>query len=257
MRIASIAATVLLAAALPVAGQVMEISGSTTVHKRVVEPNVAAIKAATGVELRMFPVGSGKGLIDLAGGKVKVAAVSESLDEAVSSAAKGAKAEGKEFKRPADLQFHALVEDKVVAIVHRDNPVTKLTREQVRDLSTGKIRNWKEVGGADLAVRVVTGAPNSATRAVFQSRVMDGQEYASDAMQMRATVEEVRAVGVNPGAIGAVAEGMAKSAEKVKALLGISAQRPLAFVTIGEPSPDARKVIAFLRSKDGQKLLGP
>ena len=257
MKITSIVATALLGVALPVASQVLEVSGSTTVHQRVVAPNVAAIKAATGVELKMFPVGSGKGMIDLASGKVKIAAVSESLDEAVVSAAKGAKAEGREFMRPADLRIHTFVDDKVVAIVHRDNPVTKLTQEQVRDLNTGKIRNWKEVGGADLPVRVVTGAPNSATRAVFQSRLMDGRDYAGDAMQMRATVEEVRAVGLNPGAIGAVAEGMAKSADKVKVIPGITAQRSLAFVTIGEPSPEARKVIAFLRSKDGQKLLGP
>jgi phosphate transport system substrate-binding protein len=236
--------------------EVLEISGSTSVHKRVIEPHAAAIKAATGVELKMFPVGSGKGMLDLSEGRYRVAAISESLDEALASAEKAAKAEGKSFKRPADMKFHLIIDDVVVPVVHADNKIASLTREQARDLNTGKIGNWKEIGGADQPVRVVTGAPGSATRAVFQAKVMDGQPYAPDAQQMRTTAEEVKGVAVNRGAIGAMSENMAKAAGgRVRIVPGVVATRPLAFVTVGEPSPALRKVLAFLHSKEGARLL--
>jgi phosphate transport system substrate-binding protein len=236
--------------------ETLEVSGSTTVNQRVIEPHGAAIKAATGIDLKMYAIGSGKGMMELADRKVPMAAVSESLEEAVASAEKGAKAEGKTYKRPDGLKFHNLVTDSMVVVVHRDNPVTKLTPEQARDLNSGKIRNWKEVGGPDLPVKVVTGAPNSATRAVFQSKVMGGEAYAADAAQMRTTAEEVKNIGVSKGAIGVVSEAFAKAGrDKVKPVSGVAVQRPLAFVTVGDPNPAAQKVIAFLRSKEGQKLL--
>ena len=240
----------------PVMAEVLEISGSTSVHKRVIEPHAGAIKAATGIELKMYPVGSGKGMLDLSEGRYGVAAISETLEEALASAEKAAKAEGKAFKRPAGARFHLIVDDVVVPVVNNDNKIAKLTREQARDLNTGKIKNWKEVGGADQPVRVVTGAPGSATRAVLQAKVMDGQDYAPDAQQMRTTAEEVKGVGVNRGAIGAMSENMAKaSADRVRIVPGVTASRPLAFVTAGEPSPALNKVLAFLRSKEGRKLL--
>jgi len=254
--IVALAAAFLAFVSPQLAAQVLEVSGSTTVQKRVIEPNVAAIKAATGVEVKIYGVGSGKGMIALAEKKTTVAAVSETLEEAIASGQKGAKAEGKEFSVPANLRFHELADDTMVIVVHHDNPLSAITKEQAKDLNTGKIKNWKELGGPDLPVRVVTGAPNSATRAVFQSKVMDGLDYAPGALEMRTTAEEAKSVGLAKGAIGVVSESFAKSApDKVKVLSGVRVRRPLALITIGAPSADAQKVIAFLRSKEGKKLI--
>ena len=250
------AAVCLAAMHVLAAAQPLEISGSTTVQKRLVEPHAAAVRAATGVEMKIYGVGSGKGMIALADRQVPLAAVSESLDEALASARRAAQAEGKPFKEPADLRFHPLVQDSIVVVVHRDNPVGTLTREQVKGIHTGAIRSWKEVGGADVPVKVVTGAPGSATRALLQGQVMNGQAYAPGTAEMRTTLEEIKVVGLSPGAVGAMSENVARTAaDKVKVVSGVQIKRPLAFVSIGAPSPAAQKVIDFFKSKEGQKLV--
>ncbi|MHB1291266.1 MAG: substrate-binding domain-containing protein, partial [Sulfuricella sp.] len=156
--------------------ETLEISGSTTVQKSVIEPNLGAIKAATGLEVKFAGVGTGKGMIALFEGKVPVAAASESLEAAVSSAKKAAEESGKAVSAPADLQFHEIKVDSIVVIVNKDNPVDALTKAQLKDINSGKVKNWKEVGGPDLPVKVVTSQPGSATRAVFQKQIMDGAD---------------------------------------------------------------------------------
>lgn len=236
--------------------QPLEISGSTTVQKRLIEPHAAAVRAATGIEMKIYGVGSGKGMIALAEKQVPLAAVSESLEEALASARKAAEADGKPFKDPGDLRFHPVLQDTIVVVVHRDNPVGTLSREQVKGIHTGTIRNWKELGGPDLPVKVVTGAPGSATRALLQSQVMDKQAYAPGTAEMRTTLEEIKVVGLSRGAVGAMSENVARAAaDKVKVVSGVQIRRPLAFVSIGAPAPAAQKVIDFFKSKEGQKLV--
>ena len=72
-----------------------------------------------------------------------------------------------------------LVDHKVCAIgfavvVNKKVTVTSLTKQQIQDIFTGKITNWKEVGGQDLAIQVVHRAASSGTRATFVSTVMGG-----------------------------------------------------------------------------------
>ena len=97
--------------------QTLEIAGSSTVAKTIIEPTLAKAREATGLELKMLSVGTGKGMQMLFDGKVKVAAVSASLEEALEDAKKaGAGAP------PAGLKLHTLVNDQLVPIAHNDNP---------------------------------------------------------------------------------------------------------------------------------------
>ncbi len=68
--------------------------------------------------------------------------------------------------------------DGVAVIVHPENPVTKLTRKQVRDLFAGKITNWSEVGGANLPVHLITREEGSGTREAFTQLVMEQESTA-------------------------------------------------------------------------------
>src|SRR4051794_18001980 len=70
--------------------ETLEVSGATTMQKRVLEPGAAALRAATDIELRIYGPGSGKGMLALIEGKVPLAAAGESLDDAISSAKKAA-----------------------------------------------------------------------------------------------------------------------------------------------------------------------
>ena len=57
---------------------------------------------------------------------------------------------GKSITVPGNLVYHPVASDNIVVAVHATNPVRTLTRQQIKDLMTGKIRNWKQVGGPDL-----------------------------------------------------------------------------------------------------------
>lgn len=234
----------------------LEISGSTTVQKGVIEPNLGAIKAATGLEVKFAGVGTGKGMIALFEGKVPVAAASESLEEAIASAKKAVAESGKAVSVPADLQFHELKVDSIVVIVNKDNPVDALTKAQLKDINSGKVKNWKEVGGPDLPVKVVTSQPGSATRAVFQKQIMDGAEYVPGVIEVRTTREELNEVSKDKGGIGAVSEDFfGQSPGKSKTVKAPAIKRPLALITVGKPKPEAQKLIDFFKSAEGKKLL--
>lgn len=233
----------------------LEVSGSTTVQKQLFEPAAAALQSAAGIETKFLPVGSGKGLIALVEGKVSVSASSEALNETVESAKKAAKELDKAFVAPANLVFHEIMRDTMLVIVHKDNPVTSLTKAQLKDLNTGKIKNWKEVGGPDMPVKVVTSHAGSATRAVFQKQVMDGAEYAPGAAEIRTTKEEINEVGKDKGGIGALSEAfIAANPGKVKVIKGTEISRPLGFITAGQPTPEVQKMINYFRSPEGRKL---
>ena len=228
----------------------LEIAGSTTVDKTVVAPTVTAASSATGIEPKMLAVGSVKGLQMLVEGRVKVAALSDTLEDAVAALKKAGVT-----TIPANLTFTPVISEKLIPIVHPSNPVKSLSLEQLRDLFSGKVTNWKAVGGTDAAVSPVVAASNSGTRGVFDRAILGTQKVAASAKEVRTAAAEVAEVGRNANAIGMVGEGTAASGGgKVKEIEGPSVTRTLGFVTLGSPSGDAAKLIAWWRTPDAQKL---
>ena len=243
-------------ASTAVMADTLDVSGSTTVQKRAFENAGAELKAATGMDIKFLPVGSGKGLMALVDGKVAVSATSETLNDTVESAKKAAKEMDMSFTAPSNLVFHEIARDAMVVIVNKDNSVGALSKAQLKDLNTGKIKDWKEVGGPDLAVKVVTSHAGSATRAVFQKQMMDGAEYAADAAEIRTTKEEINEVGKEKGGIGAVSESFfAANPGKVKTVKAPEMVRPLALVTVGQPKPEVKKMLDYFRSAEGKKRM--
>ena len=232
------------------------ISGSTTVQKRIVEPGAARLKEATGIEAKFQGVGTGKGMLALIDGKVTVAAASETLAEAMDSAQKQAKESGATFTAPTDLQYHELTKDVIVVILHKDNPITGLSKQQLKDINVGKTKNWKEVGGPDLPIKVVTSLAGSATRNVFAIQVMDNADYVAGVTEVRTTREEINEVSKDKGGIGAVSAGFfAQNKGSAKTVKSPTIGRPLGLVTKGAPSLEVKKVIDFFLSAEGKKLI--
>lgn len=253
-------ATAALLAATTFAGQaaaeVLEVSGATTVQRRVLEPGAEPLKAATGIQLKIYGPGTGKGMLALFEGKVPVAAAGEALEDAVASARAAAAESGRTVNVPPNLVYHAVASDNIVVAVHANNPVKTLTRQQIKDMMTGKVSNWKQVGGPDLAVKLFAAAPGQAVRAAVQKGFLDGAEFAPATTDIRTALEQLRAIAGDPGAIGAMSEPVIKaSTEKVHVVGGASIPRPLGFVTVGAPSPAAAKMIDYFRSPEGQKQI--
>jgi phosphate transport system substrate-binding protein len=152
-------------------------------------------------------------------------------------------------------QEHVIIEDVIVPIVHKSNPVSELTWQQLSDINTGKITNWKEVGGPDQKIIVVTSQPTAATRRVFQKKVMKKAPYIKGIREVKSTRQEVGLVAKFKGGIGAVSEGFVKmNSGKVKVIKTERIARPLSFITKGDPNADIQSIIDYLRTPEASKI---
>jgi phosphate transport system substrate-binding protein len=106
--------------------------------------------------------------------------------------------------------------DALAVIVHPSNAVGELTREQLEGIFTGKIKNWKEVGGADLGIVPYARESSSGTYEFFKESVLVNKNYANGIMSMPATGAIMQSVSQTRGAIGYV--GLAYLNVEVKAL---------------------------------------
>ena len=104
--------------------------------------------------------------------------------------------------------------DALSVVVHPSNKVTNLTREQVEAIFTGKITNWKEVGGADLKIVAYSRETSSGTYEFFKESVLKNKNYKNGILSMPATGAIIQSVGQTKGAIGYV--GLAYLNKEVK-----------------------------------------
>ena len=118
-------------------------------------------------------------------------------------------AETKLDKAKADkLQDHKVAVMTVAAIVNKDigDKVKSVTRQQLQDIFTAKITNWKDVGGPDEPIVLVTRPKTSGTRALFkQYAINDAEEASNKSLETDNSGILVQSVAQNPGAIGYVA----------------------------------------------------
>lgn len=106
--------------------------------------------------------------------------------------------------------------DALAIIVHPSNKVSDLTREQLEAIFTGKIKNWKEVGGADLKIVAYSRETSSGTYEFFKESVLKNKNYMNGILSMPATGAIIQSVSQTKGAIGYV--GLAYLNKEVKAL---------------------------------------
>ena len=257
MKTMKIALGVLIAAGLQAAAaETLEVSGATTVQKRILEPGAQALAAKTGVELKIYGPGTGKGMVALIDGKVPVASAGESLEDAVESAKKAAADMGKTLAVPANLIYHEVATDNIVFVVHPSNQVSSLNKQQLKSILTGKVANWKEVKGPDVMVKVLAPAQGQAVRSAVEKVVLEGAAFGSGTTDVRTALEQLKLTATNPGAIAPYSEAVVKeSTEKLRVVPGTVIRRPLGFVTVGAPSPAAKKMIDFFRSAEGKKTI--
>jgi phosphate transport system substrate-binding protein len=231
---------------LRIEAEELELAGSTTVQKRIIEPANPAIEKATGLKITVRGNGSGKGFKELMAGKIKASIASSSLSILL-----------KKNGLPEDGAYleHVIVKDIIVPVVHPSNPVSQLTWRQLSDINTGKITNWKELGGEDRTISVVTSHPEAATRLVFQKLVMKNQPYTKSAKEVNTTRMELSYAAKYKGCIGAVSRGFLKVYKtNVKVIKTAEISRPLVIITKGKPDPSVQKLIDFLKTPGAKKL---
>jgi phosphate transport system substrate-binding protein len=213
-----------------------------------------------GVNITVGESGSGNGAKSLVNGMCDVATMSRFMknEEFKAAVAKGVYPVGT-----------VVAIDGLAIVVHPSSPVQGLTIEQIRNIYTGKITNWKEVGGPNVAIVVISRDTNSGTYESFESLVMNKQkisdkaEYVGSSGAIRARVQST------PAAIGYVGLGFVDKTVKALKVNGVVPDnatvisgeypiaRPLFMFTNGVPKPGS-KLYSFLNlylTQKGQQII--
>jgi phosphate transport system substrate-binding protein len=106
--------------------------------------------------------------------------------------------------------------DGLTVYTHESNPVNELTIEQVRLIFTGKIKNWKQVGGEDLPISLYSRENNSGTYEFFKENVLLGYDFAASAQTMPGTAGVLEAVSKDKRAVGYGGAAYGKGAKHLK-----------------------------------------
>lgn len=164
-------------------------------------------KKNSGSSITVVGGGSGVGLAALLSGTTDIAQSSRSIkmDEKLKM-----KEAGKAYKETV------IAYDALAVVVNPGNKIDQLTREQLESIYTGKITNWKDVGGADLKIVLYSRESSSGTFEFFKEHVLNKKNFANTALLMPATGAIVQSVSQTQGAIGYI--GLAYIDKSVKAL---------------------------------------
>lgn len=153
------------------------------------------MKKNKGASITVTGGGSGVGISALQEGTTDIAMASRKIkfDEKVRMQKSG--------KTPKEV---VIAYDALAVVVHPSNKVSNLTREQLEGIFTGKIKNWKEVGGADMKIVAYSRETSSGTYEFFKESVLKNKNYMNGILSMPATGAIIQSVSQTKGAIGYV-----------------------------------------------------
>ena len=174
--------------------------GSTSMEKVIGALSESFMANNADTTVTYNPTGSGSGITAVQEGTCDIGLSSRAL---------------KDEEKAAGLKETVLAYDGIAIIVHPDNPVSDLTIEQIAQLYTGEVTNWKDVGGNDAEVVLIGREAASGTRDGFES-ITGTKEKCQYRQELTSTGDVITAVSQNPDAIGYAS--LASIKDSVKAL---------------------------------------
>ena len=236
----------------------LRIDGSTTVLPIAQKAAEVFMKKNPAMKVYISGSGSGTGIKALIDGTTNIATSSREAKDKEIAAGK---------KRGVTLTAHKVALDGIVPVVHPSMKIENITLEQLRDIYNRKIKTWKELGGPDRPISVVSRDTSSGTYEVWEEKVLKGDKVRPDALLVASSGQAVQTVAQNRYAIGYIGIGyIDKSIKAVKvngkAATGQSVRdgswpiaRPLFMYTNGKPAGTIAKFIDFMLSQEGQKIV--
>ncbi len=259
MKKRTVLLVVLLAVALlivgcgPKKGGSVSTDGSTSMEKVIGALGEAFMKDNEGTTFTYNPTGSGSGIEAVKAGRCDIGLASRAL---------------KEEEKADGLVETTLALDGIAMIVSPENPVGDLTLEQIADIYTGAITNWKDVGGNDAEIVVIGREAGSGTRDGFES-VTKTKDKCAYRQELTSTGDVITTVSSNPDAIGYASLASVKDSVKAVAVGGVAPsedtvrdgsyklQRPFVLVTKkdGKLSETDQKLFYFVTSNNANDII--
>src|SRR5215510_16186279 len=171
----------------------MVIVGSTTLLPVAQKAKEAFLKRKPEIKINLNGGGSQVGINALVDGISDIAMSSRELKE---------EEKEKLRKKRVEAKGHIVAWDGIVPIVHPSNPVKNLTIAQLKDIYTGKVTDWKEVGGKKGAIVVVSRDATSGTHEAWSELVLNHEHFVGAASPEISSEAVIESVASNPNAIG-------------------------------------------------------
>ncbi|MCP4116660.1 MAG: phosphate ABC transporter substrate-binding protein [Desulfobacteraceae bacterium] len=247
-----------LGAAFPALAEELVLKGSTTVLPIAQKVAEAYMKLHPDVKISLSGGGSSNGIKAIVDGTADIGNASRFI-------------KSKEIKLATSKGVypvpHRIALDCIVPVVNPGNPVGDLTMEQLKNIYLGKIKNWKELGGANAKIVVISRDTSSGTFEVWEKLVMKKARVIPSALTVPSNGGLVQAVSATPGAIGYIALGYVNeevktlSVNRVQGTPGTtrtgqySISRPLFMFTNGWIKGRTADFMNYLLSEKGQQLV--
>lgn len=215
----------------------------------VINPVKDAFEKETGIKINIQFGSASLAFKQCYRGVSEAAAIGTSFSEVLEILKK----EGFEVSNPELFRHTVIGRGMIYTVVNKENPVLKLSKEQLKGIFTGKITNWRQVGGNDLPIIVVLSTLNPATTTTFKKIIMDNEPFAKDVLELGHMDELLGAVETNAEAI--VFGTSAVVGSSVKQIETPEVFRPVTLVTKGEPTAKIKKLINFILTGPGKKLV--
>jgi len=237
--------------------ETITIKGSTTVLPIAQACAEEFMNQHSSVDISVQGGGSGVGIASVVDGTADIGDASRTIKDKELDAAV---ASGR------DPKAHVIAMDGIAVIVNASNNLKALTKKQLKDIYTGKISDWSQLGAGNGKIIVNSRDSASGTFEAFIGLALDGAKVRPDALLAASNKAVLMAVSNTPGAIGYVGLGYVDSKVKVISIDGViptketvlsgeySLSRPLFMYTNGDPKGAVKDFIDFVLSKDGQSI---
>jgi len=235
------------------------IKGSTTVLPIAQKVAEVYMKTNPDVRISISGGGSGNGIKALIDGSTDIADSSRFIKD------KEVKLAVEKGRFPVPF---AVAYDCIIPVVHPSNSMTNLTLDQLKAIYKGEIKNWKDVGGPDRTIVVVSRDTSSGTYEVWEEKIMKKERVYPGALLQASNGAVVQAVSKNKNAIGYIGLGYLDASVKALSVNGITGSpettlngtypvsRPLYMFTAGWPKGDTLNFINYvMHPQKGQKYV--
>lgn len=233
----------------------ISISGSTTVQPLAEKLAEAFMTENTGVRIDVQGGGSSVGVKAAGEGTSDIGMASREIKES-------------ELAEFPNLEIFVIARDGIAIVAHPNIAINDLTIEHVRDIFSGKITNWKDLGGEDQNIFVVSREEGSGTRGAFEEMVMGEDALITSTAILQPSNGSIRTtVSTTPYSIGYLSFGYLDDTVKSISIDGVAPTepnaadgsypivRPLNMLTNGEPTGNVKAFLDFILSEAGQKLV--
>jgi phosphate transport system substrate-binding protein len=220
----------------------LKLGGGNIPFEKVVVPVKTAFQQKTGTILAFKSYGVKFALLDLVRDEIAGAVLLLNPAEVAGVIKK----EGIALD-PAALQATEVGKDVAKIIVNKGNQITSLTKEQAKGIFTGKITNWKDVGGKDTPIIIVYSEIQKGLNELFIKHVLGGEPFTKEVLEAASAKEAKGIVATTPEAIGLSAISTVDAT--VKSLDNPEIIVPVIIYSKGKPTANLQKLIDFIKAE--------